>query len=245
MMKKIIFGGLAALLVLVGAVLWWLSGNLDALIKSSIVKYGSEMTEAKVSVGSVELKVKDGQAVIRNLHLGNPAGFKTPYALEVGEIDLVIDMASLTQDVLVIRKILIKSPDVIYEKGEAMTNFDALQKNIAAHLAAADSGQKAKTKSGDQSGKKLIIEELSLLNVKAEASAPILQGKTLSVDLPDITMRNLGKNKGGLLPGELGQEIVQALKSKLSHAISFDNLTQSVGGAMEKAGEKIKGLFSR
>lgn len=228
---------LIVLVTIVAGALFWLRGNLDGLVKNAISHYGSDMTRASVKVGSVEIRAKDGQGFIRNLRIGNPAGFNTTHALEVGEIEVAIDMASVLRDVVVIHKISIKAPDVIYEKGDAMTNFDALQKNIAAYL--------GDSKKSDSGGKKLIVEELTITNAKAQASAPFLQGKTVSVPLPDITMRNLGKAKGGLPPGELGQEVVQALKQKLTGAISFDNLSKSVGGAVEKATDAIKGLFSK
>ncbi|MFZ9440988.1 MAG: hypothetical protein ACO260_11925 [Hylemonella sp.] len=87
-MKKRLLILLLVLLAALAAAMWWLRGNLDGLIKDAIVRYGSEMTQAEVQVGSVELHIKQGQAVIRNLKIGNPAGFKTPYALEVGEIEM-------------------------------------------------------------------------------------------------------------------------------------------------------------
>jgi hypothetical protein len=70
-----------------------------------------------------------------------------------------------------------------------------------------------------------------------------MDGKTVSVPLPDITLHNLGKAKGGIPPGELGQEIAGALKQMLSSAVSFDGLAKSAGQSLDKAGAAIKGLF--
>ena len=227
-----------ALVVIVVAGLFWLRSNLDALVKDAISTYGSEMTQAKVSVGAVEIRGSDGTGIIRDLSIGNPAGFKTSHAFKVSEIEVGIDIASVTRNVVVIRKIAIKSPDVIYEKGDTMTNFDSIQKNIAAYLGPSE-------KPSDGGGKKLIVEELTVRGAKAQVSAAFMQGKTVSVSLPDITLRNLGKTKGGIQPGELGQEITQALKQKLSSAISFDNLAKSAGQALDRAGSAVKGLFGK
>lgn len=227
-----------ALVVIVVAGLFWLRSNLDALVKDAISTYGSEMTQAKVSVGAVEIRGSDGTGIIRDLSIGNPAGFKTSHAFKVSEIEVGIDIASVTRNVVVIRKIAIKSPDVIYEKGNTMTNFDFIQKNIVAYLGPSE-------KPSDGGGKKLIVEELTVRGAKAQVSAAFMQGKTVSVSLPDITLRNLGKTKGGIQPGELGQEITQALKQKLSSAISFDNLAKSAGQALDRAGSAVKGLFGK
>ncbi len=151
---------------------------------------------------------------------------------------MAIDIASLTGNVITIRKIGVAAPDIIYEKGDAMTNFDAIQKNIADYLGPAD-----KAKDKEKGGKKLIVEELVIANPKAQASAAFMNGKTVEVKLSTISLRNLGKAKGGVTPGELGQEIAGAIKARLTAGISFDGLMKSMGGVLDKAGGAVKGLF--
>ncbi len=231
---KILAAVLVILATIIGAAMFWLSGNMDSLMKTAIGDYGSAMTQAKVSVDAVKISPADGKGTITNLLIGNPAGFKTAYAIKVGQIDVDIDVASVARDVIVIRRIAINAPDVIYEKADAITNFDAIQKNIASYLGPADSKKE---------GKKLIVEELTIRDAKAQASAAFMNGKTVNVSLPDIALKNLGKAKGGISPGELGQEIAGALKAKLTSAVSFDRLMKSTGEALEKAGSAVKGLF--
>lgn len=232
-MKKLV-AAIVVLAAIVGGATYWLSGNLDGLVRDAIGRYGTAMAGARVSVDSVQIAVADGKGSLGNLVVGNPAGFKTPHALKVGRVEIEIDPGSLASDVVVIRRIAVLAPDVIYEKGEAMTNFDALQKNIAAYLGPSES---------KAPGKKLIVEELTVRDAKAQASAAFMNGKTVAVPLPDIALHNLGKAKGGITPGELGQEITSALKAKLATAVSFDRLLKSGGEALDKAGAKIKGLF--
>jgi hypothetical protein len=232
-MKKIA-AVLLVLVAIVGGALFWLSGNIDGLIKNAIESYGSAMTQSKVTVGAVKITPADGKGTISNLAIGNPAGFKTAHALKVARIDIDIDIASVARDVIVIRHIAVVAPDVIYEKGETMTNFDAIQKNIATYLGPSD---------GKKEGKKLIVEQLTIRDAKAEASAAFMNGKTVSVPLPDITLKDIGRAKGGITAGELGQEVAGALKAKLSGAVSFDRLMKSAGEALGKAGSAIKGLF--
>ena len=230
---------LVALAALVAAGLFWLRGNLDAVVKDAIAAQGSAMTQARVSVGAVELRASEGAGFVRELSVGNPAGFKTPHAIKVGEIEVSIDVASLTRDVVLIRRIAIKAPDIIYEKGESLTNFDAIQRNIAAHLGAPQ-------KPGDGgSGKKLIIEEFTVRDARAQASAAFMLGKTVSLPLPDITLRELGQARGGMAPGEMGQEIAQALRHRLASAISFDGLAKSATQTLEGVGNAVKGLFGK
>jgi len=232
LIKKGLIAFALAILLFAG-IAFFLRGSLDGLVKGAIEHYGSAMTGASVKVGMVEIRTTDGQSTISNLEIGNPAGFKTSYALKVGKVDVVVDMSTLTTDVVVIRKIVITAPNVIYEKGETMTNFDAIQKNIANYLGPAKPDEK------NAGGKKFIVEQLLIRDAKAEASAPILAGKTITVPLPNITLNDIGKAKSGVTPGELGQTIVNALKQKLTAGFSFDSLS----AATDKVGGAIKGLF--
>jgi hypothetical protein len=236
-MKKVIYLLLALVLVSVGVGVYWLRGNLDALVAQAIHEYGSAMTQAPVKIGAVKIQTTNGRGTLHGLVIGNPKGFKTPHALTAELVELEVDLATIAQDVVVIPKIAVIAPDVIYEKGEAMTNFDALQKNIAQYL-----GPQQKPKAGEKE-KKFIVQEFIIRDAKAQASAAFMDGKTVAVPLPDIHLRDLGKAKGGATAGELAQEVTAAVKGKLTGAVSFDKLMKSAGSALDKAGKAIKGLF--
>ncbi|MGE5468105.1 MAG: hypothetical protein ACM3Y9_11845 [Ignavibacteria bacterium] len=231
-MKKAI-AVVVLLAVAAAGALYWLHGNLDGLVKDAIERYGSAMTGATVRVAAVEISPTDGRGVIRGLFVGNPPGFKTPYAVKVNQIDVAIDLSTVAGSVVTIDHVIVASPDVIYEKGDAGTNFDALQKNVAAYVGP----------SKNEGGKKLILSEFAMRGAQAQASAAFMGGKTVTVSLPDLVLHDLGKSKGGETPGELGQEIVAAMKQRLSASISFDRLAKSVSQGLESAGQALKGLF--
>lgn len=237
-MKKILMTVAALVLIALAVAFWWLRGNMDGLVKQAIQTYGSRMTQATVTVDAVEIKATDGKGVIRGLVVGNPAGFKTAHAFKADVIEVQIDLASLTREIIVVKRIAVMAPEVIYEKGETHTNFDAIQKNIVQSLGLATS-----TPSG-KPPQRLIVEEFSIEGAKAEASAAFLGGKTVNVALPDIHLRDIGKNSGGVTPGELGQEISKALQRRLIPAVNFGKLMQSAGEGLEKAGNAIKNLFN-
>jgi hypothetical protein len=232
-MKKLLLAFAVLLVALIAGGAYWLHGNLDGLVQAAIGKYGSAMTKATVKVESVKITALNGHGVVKGLLVGNPAGFKTPYAVKAGSIELEVDVASLTKEVVLIKKIVVLAPEVIYEKGDSMTNFDAIQSNIAAYLGPSTGGP----------GKKLIVQEFTIRGAKAQASAAFMNGQTMTVALPDIVLRDLGKAKGGLTPGELGLEITNAVEKRLMSVINFDKLARSVTGALERAGNAIKGLF--
>ena len=233
-MKKSLLAVAALLLLLIVGGAIWLHGNLDGLVQSAISKYGTAMTGATVKVSAVKLKAANGHGTLKGLLVGNPAGFKTPYAVRADTIELEVDVASLTKDVVLVKKIAVIAPEVIYEKGDALTNVDAIQKNIAQYLGPS-------TNTGP--GKKLIVQEFVVRGAKAQVSASFLNGQTVTVALPDIALRDLGKAKGGLTPGELGLEVANAVEKRLLSSVNMGALAKSVGSALDKAGNAIKDIF--
>lgn len=219
---------LAAALAAAGGA-WWLHDNLDALVRRGIAHYGSQMTQARVDVDSVQIRGADGNGIVRGLVVGNPAGFRTPHALKVGVIDVAVDMRTLADPVVVVRRIVLESPDVIYEKGDAATNFDALQANIARSLGTSSSGSESSPP------RKLIVEELIIRGARAQASAPGLGGRTVSTTLPDITLRQVGRTQGGVTPAQLGQVVARTLSQRLVAGLG--------AGVFRSIGDRVKGLF--
>ena len=224
---------LIVLLLVAGG--WWLHGNLDAIVKRAIQHYGSQMTQARVRVDAVQLRSTDGIGIVRGLEVGNPAGFRSSHALKVGVIEVAVDVRTLADPVVVVKRIVIEAPDLIYEKGETMTNFDAIQQNIARSLASGSSGGGASTSSPPR---KLIVDELVIRRAQARATSPALLGQTISATLPDITLRRLGRAEGGLTPAQLGQIVARTLSQRLVVSLGFDKAIKSLG-------DRVKGLFGR
>lgn len=221
-------------ILLVASVVYWLHTNVDHLIKQAIESQGSQMTGAPVRIGSVKISTLDGRGELSNLVIGNPSGFKTAYALKVEHVVVEVDIASIANDVVIIKRIEVIAPDVTYEKGATLTNLDAIQKNIANASGSSDD---------KKSGKKIIVDHFALRGANAQVSAAFMNGKTVGVSLPAITLDQIGRKKNGVTPEEFGQIVAGALKHKLIGAYSFENALNATGQALNKAGNAVKELF--
>jgi hypothetical protein len=60
----------------------------------------------------------------------------------------------------------------------------------------------------------------------------------VSATLPDIVLRNLGRQQGGLTPAQLGQVVARAISQRLVASLGFDRAVKSLG-------DRIKGLFGK
>lgn len=225
-MKKTYLIILAALAVAAVALFFLFSNPLGQLVKLGVEEFGPRMTQADVRVGNVRISASDGQGAISGLFLGNPKGFKTEYALKAGKIEIGIDPASIAQNVVVIHKVLIDAPQIIYEKGEHGANFDAIQRNVEQYLGV-DGGKK----DDKGAGKKMIVDSLVIRNAKVSYN-----GK-LDLTLPDIELHNIGKNTGGATPAQVVKAIIGELVKQMLLAIPK--------AAADSVGSAVKGLFGK
>jgi hypothetical protein len=258
MLKKVALV-IAVLVVAVAGVIYYLASNLDGIVKSAIEKYGSEATQAKVSLKSVELSLTEGRGSLKGLVVGNPKGFSTPEAMSLGDISVSLDIGSVKSNPIVIKQVLIEQPAITYEYAGGGSNLQAIQKNVQAYAASFGSGGKAGSGSapaGDKGEeKKVVIQDLLISGGKIGISAAALQGRSLSSTLPTIHLKDIGKDKGGASPAEVAQKIIGTISAEASQIAAGDLqkqlgslLKDGAGGAAGAAGgaaDKLKNLFGK
>lgn len=246
-MKKILIGVAVVVVLAVGGVVYFAS-NLDSIIKAAVEKFGSEATKTQVTLSSVDLSLQSGEASLNGFKMTNPAGFKTDQAMSFGTVSVKIDTGSLTGDVIVIKEVVIAAPDITYESGDGGSNFDVIQKNVDAY--AKSLGAKSPGAGGgeakpadDKAGKKIIIENLYVRDGKVALSAGILAGKKITVPLPDIHLKDIGKKDKGATPAEIASQLLDELTGKIAGVgkAGLESAAKAAQEAMEGAKKMMEG----
>ncbi len=234
-MKRMIgIGG--GLLALIAIAVFFLYSSLDTIITSTVEKFGSEITQTRVTLRETKISPTDGKGALRGFRMTNPANFKTESSVEFDEISMTLDIKTITEDTIVVKDITISGPRITYEHSSGGSNIDVIMRNVGSYLG---TGSKEK-KSGS---KKLIIEKLSILNGKANVSAAILQGKTISVNIPNIILKDIGKSKGGATPGEVVNKVMAALQKNINGAVTplnLDQVKEVVGSVVSGAKDMLE-----
>jgi hypothetical protein len=247
----------AGLLVIIVVVLFYVYSRLGSLIVAAVEKYGSEITQAKVRLNEAEVSAGSGSGALRGLNVGNPTGFKTPSAFELGEISLALDIGTITGDPVVIKEIVVAAPHVTYELGPQGSNIDVIKRNVNAYSKAEKTTGGAPTEKKD-GGPRFVIENLYIRNGKVDIGSSI-SDKTMSAPLPDIHLTNIGKEKNGATPGEVTEKIIDALGKTVSTTVASVDTSQVLGeakkqfglatGGVEQTGQGavsgVKGLFGK
>jgi uncharacterized protein involved in outer membrane biogenesis len=242
--KKILWTGVVVLL-LVGGGAWWFFSSLDHLVATAIRSYGPQMTKVSVKLKSVKISAAQGSATVAGLELGNPSGFATERALSVGQISMTLDVASITQDVVRIKEIVIERPAITYEHATGGSNLDVIQRNVEAYVASTVGANKAAPQ-GAAPEKKFIIDNLHIKGANAQVSAAVLQGKVVSVSVPDFYLIDIGKKSGGITASQATRQVMNAMTNNVTKSVAFlklDGVMGSVKKGAAAVSDKVKGWF--
>lgn len=252
---------LIAVVIIVVAAGIFLFSSLDSLVEAAIEKAGTQVTQTNVEVGGVKLAITSGEGTISGLQVASPDGFSRKQIFTLSEITVAVDPETVTEKVVVIDKVIIKSPQIYYEindKGDS--NLDVLKNNVKKSTAGMGTAEKSSSGGEDV---KLIIRKLVIDGAEVDARIAALGGKDLSANLPRIELNNIGKDSGGASAGEVAEKVTSILISKTTKAIAEMGVQQYLGKSAEEAkakleekargaitdklgdqvGDKLKGLF--
>ena len=214
-MKKWILIGIVTVIVVIGVLLYLGAMNLGPLITTAVNTYGPEITKTEVRLGGVDISLLSAEARLKEVFLGNPEGFESPQAMSVGSVRLNIDEKSLTQDTIIIDTIEVIAPDITYEKARGTDNFRAILNNVTKGVQTRNQpSEEAPEEKGK--GKKLVIRNFIVKDGKVNLAVSVVQGKTISASLPDIHLKDLGKEKEGASPGEIFEKVMAALYKQIT-----------------------------
>ncbi len=239
MKRFLLIGGVLLAVIVAGAV--YFMSNIGALIKAAVETYGTEALQAKVALASAEVSVSTGQGQLKGLTIGNPKGFNTPTAMKLGEIKVTLDPARTTKEVIAIKEILIAKPAVTYEMASGGSNFDALQKNAQAYAQKMGAGGGARKGEKPGEGPKLIIDNLYIRDGRVGVSHALLKGKDMSAPLPNIHLKDIGKDTKGASPAEVADKIMASVTKGARSAVGTLNLDKVLGDAAGMAQGAVKG----
>jgi hypothetical protein len=255
-MKKLIVRLLIAFVVVVVLAFLAVGLFLDSAIKRGVETFGPKLTKVDVNLQSVSLSLLSGSGTIKGLMVGNPAGYKSPFAIDIGEATLALKPGSLLSDKIVIKTINVQAPQITYETDLKHNNLSTILANVqeatgGGQTAVAKPQQPAASKEA-KPAKKLEVDEFVITGGKIHvAVSGVVQGSA-TVPLPPIHLENLGTGPEGITAAELTKRVLAAIESSAAQAAAGAvtdigkgavYVTKDVGSAGSNALQKVtKGL---
>lgn len=234
-MRKLLWA-FGALFALSAAGALALAVYLGPVVKKAVEVLGPQVAGVPVRLGSFTVSPLTGRMRLKGLVVGNPPGFKTPSALEVGEVRVSVRLRTLLSDTVVVKEVYIGGASATYETGPGGSNVAVIQRKVDS-LAGAGAGPE-KSKAGG-AGKKLRIEEFRFTGGKVRLSAKLLGGNAIGLPMPEIRLKDIGGAKG-TTPAKAAAEIAAAVATDISKAAL--SLGNHLGPAVDTATKALSGI---
>jgi uncharacterized protein involved in outer membrane biogenesis len=233
------------ILVVVALAIAFLS--LDRIVHKSVESVGPAMAKVEVKLKDVDLSPFSGSGKLQGLMVGNPPGYKSPAAIQVGSVAMKVEPRSLMGDKVIVRSLIMEAPEITFEGDLKGNNLSKILENIQGteeKPAATKEEQKAKTR-------KLQVDDFRLTNAKVHVSSSLLGGKSASVTIPEIHLANLGQGPEGITPAELTKRVLREVIEGTLKSVggNLGDLTGSLKGAgtnvIDKATKNIGDLLKK
>jgi len=183
---------------------------LDSLAKKAVELGGTRALGTPTTLEQIHIAVLGGEVSLAGLAIANPAGFGDGRLFRLGTGDVAVSLASLSGETVTIPRVLLTGIEMnLVQKGRRSNVSPILARTRSAGgtpQAPADAAPPA------DAGKKFIIRELTIDNVRVNAQLALLgEASKVNLVIPKIELKNLGTAQGGLPLGELIRTVVQAV----------------------------------
>lgn len=231
MIKKVLVSVLLVVVILAGGAFYY----IDAIVKSGIEVVGSDVLGTAVTVDSVSISPLSGTGSIRGLTIQNPEGFSADNIMQLGEVRVALNVASLTSDVVEIFEVSVIEPVITYETKITTDNMRALLANLPS--TPADGGEVAEVPA--DAGKGLIINEFNLNAAQVNVVASIIEQ---SLVLRDIQLTDIGTENQAATVSQVLELVLGSVSRAILNAEKpgLDELRESVEGRLQDGVQQVE-----
>lgn len=218
--------------------------GLAPIVNKVTSKFAPEILGCEVTIDDVDVYPAFNGCTVQGIIVGNPEGFNTETAFILDEVTVQVQLTSLTSDTIVVKNVIVDGARVTYEQDLNTANLFTIQKNIEEYVKKLSEGKVVdETPEEDtvaeeltEGSKKLVIENFEFKNAKVDFSAVIMGGKSMTLPVPNIQLKDIGKDEDG---GASISDIIREIFNEIVK--SCTNVVSGVGRGLKKAGGAVIG----
>ena len=229
----IILGSIVALaLLLVLTLPIWLGPVVKPVASAAVPNF----TKTSFNLGHLSLNPYTGRFELGDMVLGNPAGYDEPTAVAVSNIVVDVAMTTICDKYVHIEEVMVDGVFVSLVKGgeNNVDNMLQIQYNVAggkdkyeakkAEAKKSEPAESAKAEEPEGDGKKIVIDVLTLKDIRVKYGM-------ITIPVPSITLKDLGKESDGLTAVELFEKIWEAI---IKAAMAVGDGVKVLGGMLKE-----------
>ncbi len=258
-MKKLLLRLVIALVVLIILAVIAVSLFLDTAVKRGVETVGPMVTKVPIKLDSVSLSLLSGSGKVKGLIVGNPEGYKTPSAIQVGTASLALQPGSLFSDKVIIRSVNVQAPEVTFETDLKGNNLSKILANVQSTTGGGQTTPaQPKEPQPKAAQRKLQVDDFTISGAKLNVSVTSLGGKSATVNLPEIHLTGLGQGPEGITAAELTERVLRELEKVAAQAATSavadlskqataltQGLTTNATGVIEQTTKGLGDLFKK
>jgi uncharacterized protein involved in outer membrane biogenesis len=229
------------LVVLVAAAAIVLTLFLDKGIKRAVEVVGPRLMQVDVRLDKVNLSLFSGRVELEGLYIGNPEGYQSDSAIELGSLVLAAQPRSILSDKMVIRSLNLNAPVVTLEGGLKENNLRTILDNLNESMEDLQTPGREDKDESDDAKRKLQVDELVVAGGKVHVWMSVLGSRATTIDLPEIRMTDLGRGPEGITTAELTDRLLRVILEKATVAAAgalAGSSPEEVAAELKRAGEE-------
>jgi uncharacterized protein involved in outer membrane biogenesis len=251
MKKKWILRSVTGLGLVLIVVFVAMAFSLGTIVKNRVEKIGPSATRVDVKLKSAEVWLFAWRVQLTGFVLGNPPGYRTPSSIAVGDVIVRFKPGSVFSDKLVVDSIKVKAPVITLEGGLTENNLKKIEKSLNDYIGSSSTApnSSASLSSPAPPERKLQVNDLEITGAKLQVNTTLSAGRTITLPIPDIHLRDLGAGPQGLTPVEVGQRTLHAVLMAATKVVAENGSQLGKGAlsggknAIKNAKDTLKGLF--
>ena len=212
--------------------------NFGNLAKNAAERIATNALGVNVTISSLNVSLKDKNAVLSGLRISNPPGYKKSHAITAERLNIGLNTAS--KELIDFKDVTVDGVVVNLEVNEKGSNLTDLKK-----LA-----QRKKQKESLGSKQVRVIVQKMVINASTlNPSLTLLNREVASISIPAVRISGIGTRQNGVLAREaVSQILVKYIKAAEREAgqagmLSGDGIVKEFKGAIDDAAKDIKKLF--
>lgn len=211
----------AGFIIVLAATIIVLSFTIDGIVKSAIEEDGRELFQTAVEVSNVNISIWNGTSEIYGFTISNPDQFSDQPAIELDEIQLKIDLASMFSDTIQIENIRITGAKLFFEQEGFGINLRSLNQNMDL--------------SADEDDAVIEIEHLVVENATVQVSTKIDRERTVEANIENIELEGIGRDGNNTLKQSMQQILEPLIERAIQEAMT--------GGLLQQLENRFKELL--
>lgn len=196
--------------------------TIDGIVESEIEDSGSDILKTEVEVDDIDVSLLGGSADMDGFIVYNPEGFSDDVAISLNGIEIEMDVKSLLSDQIVVNRVRVTNPEILFEQKETKVNLRELSSNI-------------ETSSNDKSEKTIIIKEFILEQGKVKIISELEQKRTAEATVEKIVLTDIGESGSDTVQQALREIFSPIIRNAISEAVK--------SGLMDQLEEGVKDLI--